>query len=211
LSASSTDTHAKAWPPRSAHCDSRVVLPYPAGATTETTGYRSPSAIRPIRAGRRTVPGRSMGWRSFDTRRSNAGRPVRRNWPPRSGTSSTPTPQHCPPKQPAVHAPVEHCTRSSTQWMCPARLSPSVPASLRHPFRPRAGPGLGRHCQCCQALAIGADKSPSQRKAALAVTPFRRPGLAVPLVRIPGPARRAWERPGSGARPPPRRQPGVPR
>jgi hypothetical protein len=76
LSGSSTDTHANAWPLRAAHCDSSVVFPYPAGATTETIGRGSPRASRSISNLRRTVPGRTSGRRSFDTTRSNAGPPA---------------------------------------------------------------------------------------------------------------------------------------
>jgi hypothetical protein len=38
LCPSSIETHAKAWGLRLAHCDSSVIFPSPAGATTDTMG-----------------------------------------------------------------------------------------------------------------------------------------------------------------------------
>src|SRR5580704_11176025 len=90
LSRSSTDTHANDRPFRSAHCDNRVVFPYPEGATTETTGRGSRCRSWSIRNERTTVPGRSGGRRTFEVTSPSTDLSVRRDRPACSCTSLSP-------------------------------------------------------------------------------------------------------------------------
>src|SRR5262249_2555812 len=96
LSFASTDTHAKAWPLCSAHCDNSVVFPYPAGATTDTMGRESSRASRSISDERRMVPGRTKGRSSFAAARSNASLLAPFDWLARCRTSLTLMPRLVP-------------------------------------------------------------------------------------------------------------------
>src|SRR5262249_9147256 len=81
LSASSTATQAKARPSCSAHCDTKVVFPKPAGAPTETTGGTAACGSRSISHGRQPVPGRVGGQPDFDAEGPETGRPTPSDWP----------------------------------------------------------------------------------------------------------------------------------
>jgi hypothetical protein len=84
--------HAKVRTPHEdlPHCDSSVVFPYPAGATTDTMGPKSGRLSRSASSERRTVPGRTGGRCSFDTTRSSATAvpppPMVIRWTPRNAS-----------------------------------------------------------------------------------------------------------------------------
>src|SRR6478735_840936 len=75
LSESSAVSHATGFVPCSDHCVSRVVLPYPAGATTVNTGA-SDCSSRSNSAARRTAPARATLGCNFDDRTLNGDDPL---------------------------------------------------------------------------------------------------------------------------------------
>src|SRR5262249_44262786 len=87
----SSETHAQRRPCCRAHCANKVVLPYPGGAVTQTTGANGLVAKRSTRAVRGTMPARAGGGRNFgsDVRRARACDRVADRVPPSLGAGST--------------------------------------------------------------------------------------------------------------------------
>ena len=71
LSPSSSETQANGRTSRWAHCERSVVLPYPAGATTSTSGKAPAARSRLTSAVRETVPAGGTGTRIFESTTSN--------------------------------------------------------------------------------------------------------------------------------------------
>ena len=69
-------THANRRASRSAHCDRRVVFPYPAGATSVTSRWPFAARRRLTSPGRGTVPGRTGGIAVFARRSNRSGAPA---------------------------------------------------------------------------------------------------------------------------------------